>query len=51
MLVFLYITLLITTIVVMLICFILLVIIMGNALNDLNNYDRTNIKRNNRRRI
>ena len=29
----------------------LLVIIMRNALNDLNNYDRTNIKRDNRSRI
>ena len=30
---------------------VLLVIIMGNALNNLNSYDRTDIKRNNRRRI
>lgn len=51
MFVSLYIILLAITIIILLICFVLLVIIMGNALNDLNNYDGTNIKRDNRRRI
>ena len=51
MFIFLYIMLLAVNIIVMLICFMLLVIIMENALNNLNNYDRINIKRNNRRRI